>query len=91
MKSTYIKKLTTIILICFGVASLVTVNGCVESKHIAEKNGMKLWSQNCQRCHFSPSSNGFSNEEWKTVSLHMQTRALLTNKEIDKVIEFLQN
>jgi nitrate/TMAO reductase-like tetraheme cytochrome c subunit len=70
---------------------LITLNSCVEDKSITEKSGMKLWSENCQRCHNTSSSNTFSAEQWKTIGLHMQGRALLTNMERDKIIEFLQN
>ena len=91
MKITNIKKVAAIILICIGITGLVTVTGCVESKKISEKSGMNLWSENCQRCHNTSSSTSFSNEQWKTIGMHMQSRALLTNKERDKIIEFLQN
>ena len=85
------KKISTAVLICFGALSLTSINGCIESKNIAEKSGMKLWSENCSRCHNSPSSSAFSNEEWKTIGLHMQSRAILTKTETDKIITFLQN
>ncbi len=85
------KNFTAIALVGLAALGFIGINGCVEGKQLAEKNGMKLWSENCQRCHFSPSSNAFSNEEWKTVGMHMQSRALLTSNERDKIIEFLQN
>ncbi len=91
MKTTGIKKINTVVYLCFAIIGMIAVNGCKESKLIAEKNGMTLWGENCQRCHFAPASNAFSAEEWKTVGLHMQSRALLTNKERDKIIDFLQN
>ena len=91
MKIAYNKKISTIVLVCFGVISLIIVNGCVESKAIAEKSGMKLWSENCSRCHNAPPSSAFSNEEWKTIGMHMQSRAILTKMETDKIITFLQN
>lgn len=91
MKVACNNKITTIGLVCIGVLGLVSLNGCIESKKTEGKTGMNLWSENCSRCHIAPSSNHFSNEEWKTVGLHMQSRALLTNKETDKIIEFLSN
>ncbi len=91
MKIISINKIATIALVCFGVSGLISLNSCVEGKKSAAKSGMQLWSENCGRCHNSPSSNNFSQEEWRTVGLHMQSRALLTNKETDKIIEFLSN
>ena len=91
MKIQYNKKIIAMALLSFGVFSLVATNGCMESKQISEKNGMQLWSENCQRCHNTVSSNTFSAAEWKTVGMHMQSRAMLTDKERDKIVEFLQN
>ena len=90
MKRASIKKIATEVIICFGVATLVTINGCVESKAIAVKSGAQLWGENCSRCHNAPAPSTFSQEQWKTVGMHMQSRALLTNNERDKIVEFLQ-
>ncbi len=62
---------------------------CAENAQIAAKSGAQLWAENCQRCHNTPSPAAFSHEQWKTVGLHMQTRAQLTDKERDKIIAFL--
>lgn len=85
------KKILTIIMICSTVTVLMLVNGCVESKAVAAKTGTQLWAENCQRCHNTPSPTSFSDEQWKTVGMHMQTRALLTNGERDKIVGFLQS
>ncbi len=90
MKITSIQKIATIIIICSGIFGLITVNGCVESKQVAAKSGAQLWGENCSRCHNMPAPATFSQEQWKTVGMHMQSRALLTNKEKDKIVEFLQ-
>jgi nitrate/TMAO reductase-like tetraheme cytochrome c subunit len=91
MKISNTKKTATLIIICLSVASIISMNSCVESKKIADKSGAQLWAENCQRCHNTPAPNTFFQEQWKTVGMHMQTRALLTNKERDKVVEFLQS
>jgi hypothetical protein len=72
------------------VVTLIALNGCVESKKIADKSGAQLWAENCQRCHNTPSPASFSHEQWVTIGMHMQTRAQLTAKERDKIIAFLQ-
>lgn len=90
MKKIFNKKITTLILVCFGMAGIITSNGCVESQKVAAKSGAQLWAENCSRCHNVPSAATFSDEQWKTVGMHMQSRALLTNKERDKIVDFLQ-
>ena len=82
--------MAAITLVCLAIVSLVSVNGCVESKKVAAKSGAQLWGENCMRCHNVPTPTTFSAQQWKTVGMHMQSRALLTNKERDKIVEFLQ-
>ncbi|MBS1532698.1 MAG: cytochrome c [Bacteroidetes bacterium] len=72
------------------IVSLIVLNGCVESKKIADKSGAQLWAENCQRCHNTPSPASFSHGQWVTIGMHMQTRAQLTAKERDKIVAFLQ-
>ncbi len=67
------------------------MNSCAPSKVVAAKSGVQLWSENCQRCHNTPSPTTFSPEIWETVGMHMQTRALLTEAERDKIVEFLKS
>jgi cytochrome c2 len=86
-----LKKILTVVVICLGITAIIFANGCVESKKIAAKSGAELWADNCQRCHNTPSPTSFSPEQWKTIGMHMQTRALLTNNERDKVVDFLQS
>lgn len=64
--------------------------GCVESQKIAMKTGTQLWVENCQRCHNTPSPTSFSSSQWETIGMHMQSRALLTENEKNKIIAFLQ-
>lgn len=86
-----VKKVATTMLICLTVVMMIMANGCAESKKVAAKSGAQLWAENCQRCHNTPSPSTFSGEQWKTVGMHMQSRALLTNTERDKIVEFLQS
>lgn len=90
MKAIFNKKITFIIIGLLGIAFAVTVSGCKASEAVTSKTGAQLWGENCRRCHNAPDPNTFSAEQWKTVGMHMQTRALLTNVERDKIIAFLQ-
>ena len=91
MKNTFsTKEIYTAILFCLGLTGIILTNGCVESKKIAEKSGAQLWAENCQRCHNTPSPTTFSDDQWKTVGMHMQTRAMITQNERSKIVEFMQ-
>lgn len=81
----------------FAIAGIVlfviifSITSCVESRKITEKSGIQLWSENCQRCHNTPSPSSFSASQWETIGMHMQSRALLTGNEKDKIIDFLKS
>lgn len=66
------------------------MNSCKVSQKVAMKTGAQLWAENCQRCHNTPSPSSFSPEQWETVGLHMQSRALLTDTEREKIVDFLK-
>ena len=81
--------------ILFTIFILISITaffnvGCVESQKIAMKTGAQLWGENCQRCHNTPPPNAFSAEQWETIGMHMQSRALLTENEKNKIVTFLQ-
>jgi cytochrome c2 len=80
IKFSYILSLSAV---CLIIAS------CMSEK-IANKSGAQLWAENCQHCHNIPSPQSFSNEQWVTIGMHMQTRALITQQERDKIVAFLQ-
>lgn len=89
MKTMNIKNLIfacTILAISVSMA----ISGCVTSEKIASKTGSQLWAENCNRCHNTPPSTTFSAEQWETIGLHMQSRALLTDQERDKIVAFLK-
>ncbi|MDP1725290.1 MAG: cytochrome c [Bacteroidota bacterium] len=87
------KKLNYILGIIFSVfISVIALQSCTTSKAvITGKSGAQLWGENCVRCHNSPSPVDFTDEEWKTIGLHMQVRANLTKEETEKIIEFLSS
>jgi hypothetical protein len=85
-------KKTIVITMVTGITTMIflSISGCFTSAKVAAKGGAQLWAENCQRCHNTPSPATFSPDQWKTIGMHMQTRALLTDKERDKIVEFLQ-
>ena len=91
MKIFFKDKLIILTIIVIVIAPIMMImNSCTVSQKIAAKSGAQLWAENCQRCHNTPSPSTFSPEKWETVGMHMQSRALLTEKEKDKIVDFLK-
>jgi len=89
MRTYNIKYTTWAIIAVTGILLIVIMNSCVESQQVRAKTGVKLWAENCQRCHNTPTPNTFSHEQWITIGMHMQTRAQITDTERDKIVAFL--
>lgn len=90
MRTLFNNKLSAIATLgCVGVI-VITVASCVASQKVASKSGGQLWAENCSHCHNTPSPGTFSAEQWETIGMHMQTRALITAQEKDKIVAFLQ-
>lgn len=83
------KKIITIVTIIAGIALATMTNGCKINQEIADKSGAQLWAENCRRCHNAPDQYTHNPENWITIGMHMQSRALITNRERDKIVEFL--
>jgi cytochrome c2 len=83
------KKTITIIIAIAAIGFYFMLSGCKVNQDIADKSGAQLWAENCRRCHNAPDQYTHNPESWITVGLHMQSRALLTNRERDKIINFL--
>jgi hypothetical protein len=85
------KKISLIIAFLLTSTLIITaMNSCKVSQQVAMKTGAQLWAENCQRCHNTPSPSSFSPEQWETIGLHMQTRALITDAEREKIVDFLK-
>lgn len=68
---------------------IVIIQSCVSTK-VTDKSGSQLWSENCQRCHNTPPSSAFTNTQWEIVNTHMKQRAMLTDEEYKKILDFMQ-
>jgi hypothetical protein len=91
MKAFHIRKTTSIIILFMVVCLfIILINGCKPSQVVSSKTGVQLWAENCQRCHNTPSPSSFSPEQWETIGMHMQTRALITEDERNKIVAFLK-
>jgi cytochrome c2 len=90
MRNRY-NKITSLTAFGLILTALITLYSCKASQKVQAKTGVQLWSENCQRCHNTPSPSTFSPEQWQTIGMHMQSRALLTEDEKNKIVAFLSN
>lgn len=68
----------------------ILMTGCYVSSKTANKPGVQLWAENCNRCHNAPGPGEFNNDNWDLVGTHMQVRANLTKTDVEKITEFLK-
>ena len=87
MKTIKLFSLTAFAAVCIATI----INGCATTEAIKENDGSVLWSENCMRCHNTPSPTDFNDSQWEVVGTHMKLRANLTEDETKKIIEFLQS
>ena len=73
----------------FVTVLVVVIQSCVTAK-VKDKSGSQLWSENCLRCHNTPPSSAFTNAQWEIVNTHMKQRAMLTDDEYKKILDFMQ-
>jgi cytochrome c2 len=91
MKMLKTKNISILIATLFCITTLVAMmDSCKPTQKVAAKTGVQLWAENCQRCHNTPSPSTFSPEQWETIGMHMQTRALITDDERKKIVAFLK-
>ncbi len=89
MKNIKINKISVLLASIVAIVFITAMNGCKASQAVLDKSGAQLWGENCRRCHNAPDPNSFSPDQWTTIGMHMQSRALLTNQERDKIVDFL--
>ncbi len=76
---------------CSSTKDTYTKVAASEEEFKIEKSGALLWGEVCNRCHLAPSPADYNDTDWETISLHMRVRANLTEKEIQKIEEFLKS
>jgi hypothetical protein len=82
---------TMIVAVTIAIASTLTINGCKVPEGIASKSGAQLWGENCNRCHNAPDPHTFSDDQWDAAVEHMHQKAILTDVETKKIVEFLKS
>lgn len=85
------KKINLIyISIALFVISTVIMNACKTPEAITMKSGAQLWGENCNRCHNAPDPSTYGDDQWEVIVEHMRQKALLTDAEIAKVLDFMK-
>lgn len=80
----------TLATIFIAFTSLIIINGCKTPEEISSKSGAQLWGENCNRCHNAPDPGTFSDDQWDAATEHMRQKALLTDRELNKIRNFLK-
>ena len=80
--------LSLITTLIFG--GMLLISSCAVTQKIADKSGVELWAENCNRCHNAPAIGEFSNAQWDVIGAHMMLRANLTCDETNKIVAYLQ-
>ena len=82
------KKIITLLIVTAAITVIAVItNSCATAK--SAESGNTLWSNNCMRCHNSPPSSAYTNEQWEVIGMHMRIRANLTDEDTKKIVEFL--
>ncbi len=84
------KKIIILLIVTAAITAITTItNSCASIK--SAQSGSALWSNNCTRCHNSPPSSAYTNEQWEVIGTHMKIRANLTDEDAKKIVEFLKS
>ncbi len=82
---------TQIFLLITGLLFSMSVTAQTEKASPAQdKNGARLWADNCGACHNLRSPAGYSDAQWDVAVQHMRLRANLTAKDTKAIVEFLK-
>lgn len=85
------KKVNNILLAIVGIiVAIIIIQSCAAAK-ITDRGGAQLWSENCTRCHYAPPTTLYNNDQWDVIGTHMRLRALLTEDEANKIVEFIKS
>ena len=57
---------------------------------VKKLTGAELYALNCNRCHAERYPTERTDAQWKTIMLHMQTRAQLPGKDAKAILKYLQ-
>jgi cytochrome c5 len=73
----------------YAVASVALAKDA-ESKAKKKLTGEQLYAINCNRCHSERYPTERTDAQWKTIMLHMRTRAQLPAEDAKAILKYLQ-
>lgn len=83
--------LAAVALMVYGVDSVALADGAkAKSDKPKGKSGEELYRMHCARCHIERYAIERTDAQWKTIMLHMRTRAPLPAKDAKKIEKYLQ-
>jgi cytoskeletal protein RodZ len=62
-----------------------------QSAQSAQKSGVQLWADNCDRCHNIRPPDSYSDAQWDVAVLHMRIRANLAAEDARAIVEYLKS
>ena len=65
--------------------------GKVEKQPRKKLNGAELYALNCNRCHAERYAPERTADQWKTIMLHMRTRANIPAEQARAILQYLQD
>ena len=61
-----------------------------EAKKVRQRSGAELYEMNCNRCHPERYPMEHTNAQWKTIMVHMRTRAQIPAKDAKAILKYLK-
>jgi len=61
-----------------------------EKKAVKKLDGAQLYATHCNRCHAERYATERTDAQWKTLMMHMQTRAQLPGQDAKAILKYLQ-
>ncbi|MDA1088310.1 MAG: hypothetical protein O2901_15010 [Verrucomicrobia bacterium] len=77
--------------IAAGLLSVDQAKAGNSAKASRETDGAKLYSMHCARCHAERYPTERTDAQWKTIMLHMRTRATIPAVDSEAILEYMQD
>ena len=74
-----------------SVAFIIGANARAEEKTAKTRDGAELYQIHCARCHTERYPKERTDAQWKTIMLHMRTRAQIPARDAKAILTYLQD
>ena len=77
--------------VVISASAIVTFAASSDTKPVKKKlTGQELYAINCNRCHAERYATERTPAQWKTIMLHMRTRAQIPAAQAKEILKYLQ-